>query len=198
MADTMPRTTLAACARETCDGCEIEGEIACTQMAADMAEMVLPAAGFFIPFLAGMLKGGHRNALRVWLGLTALFFGYVEIKILCSHCPRYAEEGRFLKCYAHWGFPKIPRYDPGPMSALEKAVWLVCVSALVTYHVPFFIRKRQWRSLLLTTLAAAAFVFTVYRTHCGRCPNLSCPGNHVPEHVREIFSGYYPGIAGAW
>ena len=66
-----------------------------------MANSAVLAIGWFIPFLAGMVIGRFWVGLAVWLGLAVLFFGYVEVLILCSHCPHY-EGGSTLRCHANW------------------------------------------------------------------------------------------------
>ena len=192
------KTTLATCSRETCQGCEIEGKLSCIHTTKDMASIMIPTAGFSVPFFIGMIRGGHRTALRIWLGLVAIFFGYAEEKMLCSHCPQYAEEGFLLKCYSHWGFPKIPDFNPKPISNIEKGIWLVWLGAIALYHIPFFIMRRQWLFLVVTTCAAIFACWTVYHTHCDRCPNLSCLANHVPDEVREAFLKNNPVLMKAY
>jgi hypothetical protein len=46
-------------------------------------------------------------------------FGLLEIRVMCSHCPHYAEAGRLLKCWANYGSPKLWAYRPGPMCRME-------------------------------------------------------------------------------
>lgn len=183
----MRETALVTCSRETCKGCDVEGVMSCEHTPGDMASMMIPAAGFFVPFLAGMTRGGHRAALRVWLGLVAVFFGYAEEKMLCSHCPHYAREGFLIRCYSHWGFPRIPPFNPKPIRPFEKWIWFTWVSAILFFHVPFFAVKRQWTSLVVTSCAAILACMVVYHTHCDRCPNISCLANHVPDDVIRAF-----------
>jgi hypothetical protein len=91
--------------------------------------------GVFIPFFAGMIIGQFWVGLAVWIGLAVLFFGYVEALVLCRHCPHYAEEGFLLKCHANSGLPKIPRFDPRPLSRWEQAIWIGYVAVLFLYSV---------------------------------------------------------------
>ena len=57
-----------------------------------------------------------------------LFFFFVwEARILCSHCPYWAEEGRILHCHANYGVIKIWRYHPEPMSKFEQVQFIVGV-----------------------------------------------------------------------
>ena len=50
------------------------------------------------------------------IALCVGFFGFIETRVLCSHCPHYAEEGASLRCWANYGSPKLFKYRPGPMS----------------------------------------------------------------------------------
>jgi hypothetical protein len=192
------KTTAAACSRQTCAGCAIEGELLCIHTPADLADFLFPAVGVFIPFFAGMILGGFWVGLAVWFGLAVLFFGYVEALVLCRHCPHYAEPGFLLKCHANSGLPKIPKFAPRPLRRWEQGVWLVYVAVLFLYYIPFFVISAQWLLLLLTSWATLAAVWTIWRTQCNRCYNLSCPVNHVPEEVQQAFFENYPAFARAW
>jgi hypothetical protein len=118
--------------------------------------------------------------------------------ILCRHCPHYAEEGFTLKCHANSGLPKIPKFDPRPLSRVEQVVWLGYAGLLFLYYIPFFVISQQWLLLVLTSFWVVAAAWTIWRRQCSRCYNLSCPVNHVPEEVREAFFRHYPEFAQAW
>ena len=192
------KTTAAAYSRLTCEGCSIEGKLLCIHTPADLADFLFPAMGVFIPFFAGMIIGKFWVGLAVWIGLAVLFFGYIEALVLCRHCPHYAEEGFLLKCHANAGLPKIPRFDPRPLSRWEQAVWIAYVAVLFLYYIPFFIISEQWLLLVLTFWASLTAAWTVWRTQCNRCYNLSCPVNHVPEGLKKGFFENYPAFARAW
>lgn len=192
------KATAAACSSESCDVCSIEGKLLCIHTRKDLADFAVLFIGWVIPFFAGMVIGGFWTALAVWVGLALIFFGYVEALILCRHCPHYAEEGFTLTCHANWGLPKIPRFDPHPANALEKAVWLLYVAVLFLYYIPFFIISEQWLLLVITTWASIVWAWTVQRTQCTRCYNLSCPVNRVPDDVKRGFFEHYPQFADAW
>jgi len=189
--------TAAACSRQTCDGCEIRGKLLCVHTPRDVVDFYVLVIAYMIPFLAGMIMGGFWTGLWVWVGLAVVFFGYVEARVLCRHCPHYAEEGFLLKCHANWGLPKIPKLDPRPMSRAESVVLLLFFGALFLYYLPFFIVGGQWLLLAITTSALVCALWTVLRTKCTRCYHLSCPLNRVPEAVREAFFRNYPAFAEA-
>jgi hypothetical protein len=190
--------TAAACRQKSCDGCEIQGRLLCVHKMPDLVDFLVLFLVYVIPFFAGMIIGKFWWGLVAWLGMAVLFFGYVEALILCRHCPHYAEEGFLLKCHANSGMPKFPKFDPRPMNKTEKAVWLVYVAVLFLWYVPFFVVSHQWLLLGITTVALISWVWTVQRTQCNRCYNLSCPVNRVPEDVREVFFRNYPTFAQAW
>jgi hypothetical protein len=31
--------------------------------------------------------------LLIWIATFVAYFGFIEIRVLCSHCPHYAEKG---------------------------------------------------------------------------------------------------------
>jgi hypothetical protein len=195
---SVPRkTTAAACARDTCEGCEIEGRLLCIHTGRDLVDFAVLVVGWAIPFFAGMVIGNFWIPLAVWGGLAVLFFGYVEALVLCRHCPHYAEEGFLLSCHANSGLPKVPRFEPRPLNRLEQGVWLLYGAVLFLYHIPFFVISQQWILLAVTTWAAVVAAWTVQRTQCTRCYHLSCPVNRVPGDVRKGFFSNYPDFAGA-
>lgn len=192
MDERSDKTTAAACSRQDCGGCEIQGKLLCIHTPKDLIDFYVLFIGWFIPFLAGMIIGSFWRALAVWAGLAVLFFGYIEALVLCRHCPQYAEKGFLLRCHANWGLPKIPRFSPRPLNSWEKVIWLFYVAVLFLYYIPFFIISQQWLLLVLTTTALFAGAWTLQRTQCNRCYNLSCPFNRVPDDVKKAFFKNYP------
>ena len=189
--------TAAACMRETCDGCPIEGRLLCLHTPRDALDFAVLAIGFFIPFLAGMVIGGFWPGLALWVVLAIFFFVYVEALVLCRHCPHYAEEGFTLRCHANYGLPKIPRFSPRPLSRVEKIVFLGYVAVLGLYYVPFFVLSQQRLLLAITTWALITWAWTLLRTQCTRCYHIYCPLNRVPANVREKFFDNYPAFSEA-
>jgi len=191
------KTTPVKCKNETCNGCSIEGKLLCNHTLSDLIDFYLLFMVFFVPFLAGMLIGNFHTALGIWGVLAGVFFLYVEALILCRHCPHYAEKGFLLSCHANWGLPKIPKFNPRPLNRIEQVSWLVYVAVLFLFYIPFFIISQQWLMLGLTTLGLVTFGWTVQRTKCNRCYNLSCPVNRVPEDIRKVFYENYPDFSGS-
>ncbi len=198
MEELSDKTTAAACSRQDCEGCEIQGKLLCIHTPKDLIDFFVLFIGWVIPFLAGMIIGGFWISLAVWVGLAVLFFGYIEALVLCRHCPHYAEKGFLLRCHANWGLPKIPKFNPRPLNFWEKVIWLFYVAVLFLYYIPFFIMSQQWLLLVITTTALFVAVWTLQRTQCSRCYNLSCPINRVPDDVKKAFFKNYPVFCDAW
>jgi hypothetical protein len=126
------------------------------------------------------------------------FFGFIEIRVMCSHCPHYAEEGKSLKCWANYGSPKLWKYRPGPMSAKEKTVFFGGLVAVFGYPLGFFINGGLWYLLGLYILLTAGFYTTLKRSFCSKCMNFACPLNGVPDPVRQKFWECNPVVGKAW
>jgi hypothetical protein len=198
MAARASEKTAAACSRETCSGCPIEGKLLCLHTPRDLLDFAVLAIGFFIPFLAGMVIGRFWIPLALWFGLAVIFFGYVEALVLCRHCPHYAEEGFLLTCHANYGLPKIPPFSPRPLNRIEGIVFLGYVAVLMLYYLPFFLVSKQWLLLIITSWALVVWFWTLVRTQCTRCYHISCPLNRVPEDIRREFFNHYPAFSDAW
>jgi hypothetical protein len=191
------KTTAAACLRQDCEGCEIEGKLLCIHTPKDLIDFYVLFIGWAIPFFAGMIIGRFWAGLAIWAVLAVLFFGYIEALVLCRHCPHYAEKGFLLRCHANWGLPKIPGFSPRPLNVREKAIWLFYVAVLFLYYMPFFIIGEQWLLLVLTTTALITAVWTLQRTQCNRCYHMSCPANRVPDDVKKAFFKNYAAFCDA-
>jgi len=190
------KTTAAACIRQTCSGCPIQGKLLCIHTLKDLMDFFVLFLIWIVPFVGGMITAGYWFGLAFWLLLAGIFFIYVEALILCRHCPHYAEKGAVLRCHANWGLPKFPPFDPRPLRFWEKAAWLAYVAVLFLYYVPFFIASSQWLLLAVNTVALVTAAWTLQRTQCNRCFHLSCPINRVPDDVKEVFYDNYPQFRG--
>ena len=111
-----------------CDDCELEHHILCKFTKKETMTFVigntfyrLIAIGIF--FFTAMITG-YWWSMWAYGGLVALTFIIIEPRLLCSHCPFYAMEGKVLKCGGLWGMPKFWKYRPEPISTSEKRVML--------------------------------------------------------------------------
>ncbi len=197
MAFNDPTKPLATCSSETCSGCGVEDKIHCHFQPLDLFH-------FLLLCLPGFLLGG--NAVRglggiwliLWIGIIILYFGFIEIRVMCSHCPHYAEEGRTLSCWANHGSPKLWKYNPGPMSITEKIIFLGGFGVVWGYPVAFFIISGSWYLLIIYLLSVAGFFMTLKLFFCTQCINLACPLNGVDPATRQEFFERNPAIKEAW
>jgi len=151
---------------------------------------------FFVGGAALLAVG--LTPLLIWAAIFFGFFGFGEIRVMCSHCPHYAEEGSSLKCWANHGSPKLWKYRPGPMSTAENIVFFGGIVAVWGYPLPFFVVGGLWFLLGLYTLLSAGFFVTLKMFLCSQCMNFACPLNGVPEPVRNRFFDRNPLVADAW
>lgn len=169
---------------------------------------------FFGMTVTGLLTG-------VWWPLIAMiaffpiFFVFVEIRVLCSHCPYYAEDSKILHCLGNHGIPKLWSYRPGPLNQVEKIS--VLAGLLFFFLFPFltqangiwFLIKRYEVYDLITLLgllgiagatllSAITMISTVLIHHCPKCVNFSCPLNLVPKSLVDEYLERNPIMKKAW
>ena len=192
-----PDRPIASCASETCDGCPTGTELHCHFTLRDLIRFLLFALPSFLVGGAGIY---HESGwmLALWIAVIVGFFGFLEIRVMCSHCPHYAEEGDTLKCWANYGSPKLWKYRPGPMTLMEKAVFFGGLIVVWGYPLLFLIPGAQWFLLVVYLLTTAGFFILLRRYLCSRCINFACPLNTVGDTVRGGFLERNPGVAGAW
>ena len=83
-------------------------------------------AHFLLLCLPGFIVGGGGVSTfgvwypAFWIVIMVGFFGFLEIRVMCSHCPHCAEDEKTLGCWANHGSPKLWEYRPGPISTIEK------------------------------------------------------------------------------
>ena len=190
-------TPIATCEASDCEGCKVSGSIHCHFGPSDLIHFYL----IFFPICliggAGILSVGLMSLL-IWIGIIISFFGFIEIRVMCSHCPHYAEEGSTLKCWANYGSPKLWKYRPGPMSTAENVVFFAGLAAVFGYPLGFFVVGGRWFLLVLYLLVTTGFAVSLKRFLCSQCMNFACPLNGVPEPVRQLFWERNPLIREAW
>jgi hypothetical protein len=133
-----------------------------------------------------------------WLIVIFGYFGFVEIRVMCSHCPHYAEEGNSLKCWANYGAPKIWEYQPGPMTLWEKVIFFLGFALVWGIPVFFLIFDLQLFLLTVYLLTVVGFFMTLRTFLCSQCINFACPLNTVDDKVRKDFFELHPEIAKSW
>ena len=192
-----PDKPLATCAAADCDNCSVRERLHCHFTARDLIRFLIFVSPAFVVGGAGIVHAGAWW-LVPWLAIALGYFGLVEIRVMCSHCPHYAEPGRFLQCWANHGSPKLWRYRPGPMSGTEKAVFWAGLVAVVGYPLVFLLVGMHWLLLALFVLCVAAAGMAMKTHMCSQCICFACPLNGVDDEVRQEFFERNPGVAEAW
>ena len=189
---------LSTCTEKSCENCDVKTNVTCHFNARHLLAFLLTALPAFV-------LGGIGTFLYAWWAFVIffvsmpLYFGFLEIRVMCSHCPHYAEpETRTLTCWANYGSPKIWRYRPGPMSFWEKAVFIA--GMLVVFFIPALFMILGGRFILMFVyLAYVIFGFIMLFTFlCTRCMNFACPFNRVKKDVRKKFFFHNPKVGDAW
>jgi len=192
-----PDKPIATCVSGTCIDCPARDNIHCHFSIRALLHFYVIA---FPPFLLGAAGIYHVKwwLLVPWLAIIVSYFGFIEIRVMCSHCPHYAESGSTLRCWANYGSPKIWRYRPGPMTLVEKIVFLGGFVIVWGYPLFFLVLIPQWFLLVLYILTVAGFFMTLKIYLCAQCMNFACPLNSVKDKTRRLFFERNPEIARAW
>ena len=188
---------IATCKAKDCSGCTVADQVHCHFRPAELVHFLVICMPTFLVGGAAVLHAGWTPFL-IWLAVVFGFFGLVEIRVMCSHCPHYAEEGKTLKCWANHGSPKLWKYRPGPMSTAETTVFFGGLVAVWGYPLAFFVLGGLWLLLGLYLLLTAGFFMTLKMFLCTQCMNFACPLNGVPDPVRVKFFERNPVVAEAW
>ena len=181
-----------------CSDCSLSGDLKCRFRIGDLLHFLVTFLGFAIPAFAGMIVGGYGWFILGEVGFMVVFFSLWEIRILCAHCPYYAERGQTLHCIANYGSPKIWRYHPEPMSTAEKVQLLVGFTILAGYPFPFLILGHQWLLAAIALWGCLVFFWTLQKDTCSRCVNFSCPLNRVPKTTVDAYLRRNPVMRRAW
>ena len=192
-----PRRPLTTCVAKNCEGCPVSKDVHCHFHGRDLAAFLFVGLPVAITGGAGIVQIGAWW-LVPWLLIAFAYFGFVEIRVMCSHCPHYAEPGKSLQCWANYGSPRLWKYRPGPMTTMEKIVFDVGLLLVFGYPLVFLLIGLQWLLLIIFFLTSASFFVTLRHSYCSQCMNFACPLNLVDEKVRAEFFRRNPVIAQAW
>jgi hypothetical protein len=153
---------------------------------------------FAIPAFIGVIRGGYGWYLLGWVAFWLIFFELWEIRILCSHCPYYAECGKTLHCIANYGSLKVWDYHPEPMSASEKVQLWIGFAILCGYPFPFMLLGGQILWAIVALWGCVMFFWTLRKYTCSQCVNFSCPLNSVPKEIVDAYLARNPVMQQAW
>jgi hypothetical protein len=197
MAFPDPAKPIRTCKEADCTDCSVPGSIECHFRRSQLLHFLVISVPAFLVGGAGVLASGWIPLL-IWVGIVMGFFGFIEIRVMCSHCPHYAEEGKALGCWANHGSPKLWKYRPGPMSTAENVVFFSGLVAAFGYPVSFLVINGLWFLLVVYALLVTGFFMTLRMFLCSQCMNFACPLNCVPESARDKFFEHNPSVAEAW
>jgi hypothetical protein len=189
---------LATCSSKNCQSCPLQSRLHCHFNMRDLLRffgMAFPA------FIVGGVGIARFNSwlLLPWIALALSYFGFIEIQVMCSHCPHYAEPGtKSLQCWANYGSPKLWKYRPGPMSTVEKAVFYTGLGLIAGYPLVFLLLSPNWFLLILFGMTVAGMGALMSNLMCKNCMNFACPLNRVDKTTRQAFFARNPIIAKAW
>jgi hypothetical protein len=195
MADQELCTSRAAVA---CKDCALSGSLMCRYEARDTTHFFMIILPLFVTAIGGMIVSGYGWWLFGWLAYMLFFFFVWEGRVLCSHCPYWAAEGRMLRCHANYGVIKLWRYRPEPMNRSEQAQFLFGALLFVLYPLVFLVIGGEFLLAGIGLVSAVSFGYLLRRNICSRCFNFSCPINNVAPGIRQDFFARNPLIARAW
>lgn len=191
------RKPVATCEADACDDCTITHNLHCHFSLRDWIHFLFIA---FPPFLLGGAGIYKMNGwmLIPWVIFVIAFFGFIEIRVMCSHCPHYAEALTSLKCWANYGSPKLWKYRPGPMTTIEKTIFFTSFAIVWGYPLVILLLSRQLLLLVVYAMTTTGFFMTLINFMCSQCMNFACPLNQVDGKVRQQFFDKNPVVAEAW
>ncbi|MBI9052049.1 MAG: hypothetical protein JEZ00_21725 [Anaerolineaceae bacterium] len=192
-----PKQPLLTCKAQSCEGCPVGEDVVCHFNGSQLIHFLF----FMMP---AFLLGGRAiflsgiPMLLIWIGLIVGYFLFTEIRVMCSHCPHYAEEGASLQCWANYGASRLWKYRPGPMSITEKIIFFAGLALVMLFPMVFFIINTMWFDMILYIMIVTAAYLTMRNLMCNHCMNFACPLNIVSKDVREKFFERNPVVAEAW
>ena len=183
---------------ELCRACALENRLMCHYDARDSMQFFMVVMPFMVTAVIGAIQAGYGWYLLGWPVYWLLFFFGWEARVLCSHCPMWAEEGRVLRCHANYGVIKLWPYRPGPMSKAEQAQFIIGASIWFGYPLVLTILGGAylWAGVTLVTIISGAY--NLRHTSCQRCINFSCPMNAVPKSDVDVYLKRNPAMREAW
>ena len=203
-----------------CVGCGLQGKLGCRLDTREFTFFVLNqipslVMSFFGLALIGLLTGAWWPMIAFAVVCIALWGLGIETRVLCSHCPYWAEDSKTLHCWALTGSPKIWRYRPEPMSKLEKTtlvlfflflllfpvlieaygIWLMSV----TYpEFGLYALLGMIGVTIATIMVGLQFLYVLMYHFCSKCVNFSCPLNRVHKSMVDEYLERNPVMREAW
>jgi hypothetical protein len=181
-----------------CVACDIANSLMCRFELKDLVIFLLAFLPFGVAVVAGMVRAGYGIFLLGWAAYWIFFFFVWEARVLCRHCPYWAEDSRILYCHANYGVFKMWKHDPRPMNASEKLQFIVGAFIFIGYPFLFLCLGREYILALVAMAGLIASGANLKMNTCTRCINFSCPLNSVPKSVVDQYLLKNPTMLKAW
>lgn len=189
---------------EECRNCALHKRLFCRPKIKYLFYFGTPLFIGIIPIILIVLFASIILAFKLiffisWLIYAIFFFNVWETKILCNHCPYFANESqRVLHCVIDKGKYKAGKYDPGPLSLSEKIQLSIGGVLLMAFPIPFLVIWQLYVALLFYVIALILWIIVVQTKVCTDCINFACPLNRVPKEIMKQFMMKNPIIKKAW
>jgi hypothetical protein len=181
-----------------CQDCQTDGKLMCRLDRMDMVNFFMIILPFGVTTIAGVIRSGYGRYLWLWLAYSLFFFFVWEARVLCRHCPYWAEAGTILHCHANYGVMKIWKYQPRPMNISERIQFIIGTLLFLGFPFPFLLLGQEYLLALVGLSAAVSAAFILKRNVCTRCINFSCPLNSVPMRLIGAYLDRNPYLRAAW
>jgi hypothetical protein len=190
--------------RAECGDCHLDEVLFCRLNPKYMMYFGLTAMLGIIPAVMGICLSdysvlGKVIILSSWIAYAAFFFIVWESRMLCNHCPYYANDAqKVLHCPIDKGKLKTYHYDPGPLSKSEKRQFILGTFILIGFLQPFLVMAGQVLFMMLSIIGIVVWIIVIQKKVCTACVNFACPLNKIPKSTRDSFLNRNPVIKRAW
>lgn len=201
-----------------CLECEINGKLICFVNKKFANKFTLGNILYRILAIVILLFSGlmirHWWMLIAYVVVVVITFVVLEPRFLCSHCPFYEKDGKFLRCWALRGMPKLWKYRPEPIKKYEKLLMLLLggfidlfpfigsVWGIIFFGVNYTDYLFAGIGLVISTflfmVVAGYFSRVLLGNACKKCANFSCSMNKVPKKLVDEFLEKNPKMKKAW
>ncbi len=187
-----------------CQDCDLQEKLMCNPSLKYSLYFGIPLLLGIIPPIIGIIISDFTLLSKIvillgWLIYALFFFMVWESRIICNHCPYYADESqKTLHCPINKFMLKTSKYDPSQISGLEKIQFIIGATILIGYPIPFLIIDGQIIPILFLIGGTIIWIIVAQLEVCSDCINFSCILNRVPENIRDKFLKKTPIIQKAW
>jgi len=181
-----------------CESCTLQSQLKCRFKKPWLINFMIRAMLFMVPTGIGLVLADKLWALLVWVFFLAIFFTLWEIRILCSHCPFYAEDAPTLHCIANYGSPKVWKYHPEPMTTFEKVQLFIGFVIFGLWPIPWLILGGRYFFAIAAVVTLVIFFYYLIQRVCTKCVNFSCPLNRVPKPIVDRYLRKNEVMRKAW